>query len=221
VVTTNTNLGILLLLAPLAAVPPGEDLYPGVARVLKSLDLEDSRMVYQAIRLSAAGGLGRVAEQDVRGEPTQPLLTLMGLAADRDLVARQYVNGFREVFDEGAPALRRGVEQGVSLEEAIIGCHLHLMAYYPDTLIARKKGPSEAEEAALRAQRVLDLGWPRGAGAGWALTELDAWLRAEGHARNPGTTADLVTACLFTALREGTIQLPPSLPWSSGAVGHG
>ena len=30
----------------------------------------------------------------------------------------------------------------------------------------------------------------------------DRWLRADGHARNPGTTADLVTACLFVALRE-------------------
>jgi triphosphoribosyl-dephospho-CoA synthase len=188
--------------------------------VLGGLDLKDARGVYQAIRLSAAGGLGRVAEQDVREEPTQPLLTLMGLAADRDLVARQYVSGFREVFDEGAPALRRGVEQGVSLEEAIIGCHLHLMACFPDTLIVRKRGLAEAEEAALRAQRVLDLGWPRGAGAGQALTELDVWLRAEGHGRNPGTTADLVTASLFTALREGTIQLPLPLPWSSGAVGH-
>ena len=52
--------------------------------------------------------------------------------------------------------------------------------------------------------------------AGWtALRDLDAWLRAEGHARNPGSTADLVTACLFVALREGVLTLPNDLPWAT------
>ena len=55
---------------------------------------------------------------------------------------------------------------------------------------------------------MLEAGWPSRAGGAAALAELDAWLRAEGHARNPGTTADLVTACLFVALREGIIHLP-------------
>jgi triphosphoribosyl-dephospho-CoA synthase len=94
------------------------------------------------------------------------------------------------------------------LETAIVGCHLHLMAHYPDTLIARKRCRAEAEEAAARAKRVLDAGWPILAAGPAALDELDAWLRAEGRGRNPGTTADLVTACLFVALRERIIQLP-------------
>jgi hypothetical protein len=47
------------------------------------------------------------------------------------------------------------------------------------------------------------------------LAELDAWLRAEGNGRNPGTSADLVTACLFVALREGRITLPLELPFAS------
>jgi triphosphoribosyl-dephospho-CoA synthase len=36
-----------------------------------------------------------------------------------------------------------------------------------------------------------------------ALTELDFWLRSDGHRRNPGTTADLIAAGLFVGLREG------------------
>jgi triphosphoribosyl-dephospho-CoA synthase len=80
------------------------------------------------------------------------------------------------------------------------------MAAYPDTLIARKRGPAEAEESARRARAVLAAGWPA-APARAALAALDRWLRAVGHQRNPGTTADLVTACLFAALRDGTMQL--------------
>jgi triphosphoribosyl-dephospho-CoA synthase len=213
---TNTNLGMALLLAPLAKAARGDDLRAGLERVLAELDVNDAALVYDAIRQARPGGLGEAPEQDVRGQPTQTLREVMVLAADRDLVARQYANGFADVFDEGVPALTRGLERTGSLEGAIVYAHLHLMARHPDTLIARKGGRAEAEEAAARARRVLETGWPHGR-AGWsALAELDAWLRAEGHRRNPGTTADLIAACLFVMLREGTIRLPLSVPWAAG-----
>src|SRR5438552_2887307 len=120
VAPTNTNLGIILLLAPLAAVPASENLRTGLSDVLTRLDVADARAVYEAIRLAAAGGLGRVAEQDIREEPTQTLRQVMVLAAERDLVARQYTNGFREIFADGVPALCRGLEETGSLESAII-----------------------------------------------------------------------------------------------------
>jgi triphosphoribosyl-dephospho-CoA synthase len=213
VVRTNTNLGIILLLAPLAAVPEGEDLRTGVERILASLNVEDSRQVYEAIRLAAPGGMGKVQEQDVRGEPTQPLREVMALAAGRDLIARQYANGFREVFEDGVPELLAGLEQTGSLEGAILRAHLHLMASHHDTLIARKRGVVEAEESARRARWALEEDWPDQERGRRALADLDSWLRAEGHHRNPGTTADLVTACLFVALRWGAIPLPLLHPW--------
>jgi triphosphoribosyl-dephospho-CoA synthase len=199
-------------------VPLEQDLRSGLNRVLDGLDVADAQTVYQAIRLAAPGGLGRAPQQDVSEEPTQTLREVMALAAGRDLVAAQYANGFREVFDQGVPALRRGLKEAGSLEGAIIACHLHLMAGYPDTLIARKRGMAEAVESARRAQRVWDEGGPAAETGRAALAELDAWLRADGHSRNPGTTADLVTASLFTALREDTISLPSPIPWSVG--GH-
>src|SRR5262249_48087782 len=101
-----------------------------------------------------------------------------------------------------------------SLEGAIVYCHLRLMADHPDTLIARKRNQAEAEFASRWARRVLEQNWPP-TGDCWKTLEIfDAWLRAEGHSRNPGTTADLVAACLFVALREGRITLPPQYPWS-------
>jgi triphosphoribosyl-dephospho-CoA synthase len=213
VVRNNTNLGIILLLTPLAAVPQGDDLRAGVGRLLANLDVEDSRRVYEAIRLAAPAGLGKVEDQDVSQEPTTPLREVMMLAADRDLIARQYADSFAEVFDDGVPALVAGLEQTGSLEGAIIAAQLVLMARHPDTLIARKCGRIVAEEAAQRARQVLDAGWPQQREGRNSLDTLDSWLRAEGHSRNPGTTADLVTACLFAALRQGQITLPCAHPW--------
>jgi triphosphoribosyl-dephospho-CoA synthase len=213
VVRTNTNLGIILLLAPLAAVPEGEELRAGIRRVLAALDVEDSRLVFEAIRLAVPGGLGDAPRQDVRDKPTLPLRDVMALAADRDLIARQYAADFAEVFDDGVPALRRALQEIGSLEAAIVRTHLHLMANQADTLIRRKRGVEEADESARRARHVLDAGWPDRPEGRDALAALDAWLREVGHQRNPGATADLVTASLFVLLRDRTVSLPLTMPW--------
>ena len=206
VARTNTNLGILLLLAPLASVAPGQPLREGLSRVLDALEVADARAAYEAIRLANPSGLGRVAEQDVFEEPTQTLRQVMALAADRDLIALQYVNGFAQVFEEGVPALRLALDRGATLEGAIIACQLHLLARHPDSLIARKRGLDEAAEVSRQAAQVIAAGWDAGQGAWEVLSRFDAWLHEEGHSRNPGTTADLVAGCLFVALREGWLS---------------
>ncbi len=213
VVSRNTNLGIVLLLAPLAAVPCRTALTDGIHAVLANLSVLDSCAVYEAIRLASPGGMARVDEQDVATTPTQSLQSVMALAANRDSIALQYTNGFQDIFHDGTKALNLGLRQTGCLEDAIIHCHLSLMAALPDTLIARKLGMAEAEEAAHSAQRVINAGWPRSASGRNTLEELDGWLREKGNSRNPGTTADLVTACLFVALREGSITLPARYPW--------
>ena len=207
----NVNLGIILLLAPLASVPAGRELHQGVREVLENLDSEDSRKVYEAIRLVSPGGLGSVEEADVNSPPPEDLIAAMELASERDLVARQYANGFEQVFSEGLTWLHEVCESGFDLDNVIIRLHLRFMAAYPDSLIARKCGRAVAEEAAARAARVLDSDWPQ-TGTGTPLEELDLWLREDGNRRNPGTSADLVAACLFLGLRTGIIGLPPSGP---------
>src|SRR4051794_34369776 len=49
VVATNTNLGMVLLLAPLAAVVEGVELRRGVAEVLAATTVDDARSVYRSI----------------------------------------------------------------------------------------------------------------------------------------------------------------------------
>ncbi len=216
VVRTNTNLGIILLLAPLAAVPIDQPLRDDVQRILAALTVADAERVYEAIRLAAPGGLGRVQDQDVSAVPTQTLGEVMRLAADRDLIARQYANGFADVWDDGVPAIIEGLRQTRSLEGAILFGQLTLLAKHPDTLIARKHGVAEAQEASRRAAAVLAAGWPQHAEGWTAFARFDAWLRAEGRQRNPGATADLLTACLFVMLREDTIRMPLEYPWPAG-----
>ncbi len=151
VVNTNTNLGIVLLLAPLAAVPEGDDFAEGIEDVLAATTIDDAQHVYRAIRLARPGGLGKAAEQDVAHEPTAALRDVMALAADRDLVARQYSNGFQQVLREALAELRAAIQSGRSLEIAIVGAHLNILARHPDSLIARKRGMDQALDVSRRA----------------------------------------------------------------------
>ncbi len=161
--------------------------------------MDDARVVYRAIRLASPGGLAEVAEQDVAAEPTVPLLQTMRLAKERDLIARQYATNYADLFDLALPAFVTALESGPDLESAIVAAYVTVLAELPDTLIARKRGRAVAEEASRRSREAL---------ATREFAALDLWLRGDGHARNPGATADLIAATLFVALLDGTISLP-------------
>jgi triphosphoribosyl-dephospho-CoA synthase len=194
----NTNLGIALLLAPLArAALLGGPLRERAEEVLAALTLDDARAAYAAIRTAGAGGLDEPVEHDVRDEPAIALREAMAAAADRDSVAEEYASGFALTFELGLPALAGALDAGMGPRPATVELFLTLLAAVPDTLIARKRGREAAEQVSAAAARVL---------AGQETVEaFDASLREEGNALNPGTTADLVTAVLFVALLEGRL----------------
>lgn len=205
---TNTHLGSILLLAPLAAVPESEPLDTGVRAILSGLNAADAAYVYQAIRAARPGGLGSVGAMDIHTEAPTSVLSAMSAAAERDLVARQYVNDFQEVFGFVRPHLCQLHRSGWALNDAIVQVQLELMARFPDSLIARKCGPEVAGQSAARARRVLAAGTPERSSYRAALADLDFWLRSDGHRRNPGTSADLIAAGLFAALRSGALRPP-------------
>jgi len=210
----NTNLGMILLLAPLTAVPLHIPVFEGIGDVLRNLTVDDSKCVYEAIRLASPGGLGEVNEQDIRSSPSLSLVEVMELAKDRDNIALQYTNDFDEILHYGLEQLAQELGFVDRWENSIIHLHLKLMAKLPDSLIARKCGRELADEASLRAGTVLESDWPDYEICWGLLSEFDEWLRADGNKRNPGTTADFVVACLFAGFREGIITPPPmdSLP---------
>jgi triphosphoribosyl-dephospho-CoA synthase len=206
VAPANTNLGIALLLAPLAkAALGGGPLRPGLGATLRTLDLGDARDAYAAIRLAGAGGLDEPVEHDVRSEPTIGLREAMASAAGRDSIAAEYVTDFALTFETGLPALAAALGDGLAAREAIVDLHLRLLATAPDTLIARKRGPDAAARVSAGARDVLAAGAMRTAEGRGALHSFDASLREPGNALNPGTTADLVAATVFVAVLEGML----------------
>ncbi len=206
VCSSNTNLGIVLLLAPLGMVPNGIPLREGVTRILEQTTIQDSELAYEAIRLATPGGMGKSEQQDLGTRPTLPFREIMSLAASWDNLARQYQNGFAEIFEIGVPALLECYEKNGSLEKAIQYCQLQLMANLPDSLIARKLGKQEALQASAMAREMIQMGFPNHTQAVNRYQQWDAYLREKGNQRNPGSTADLITACLYVALRSYRID---------------
>ncbi len=208
VVSTNTNLGTVLLLAPLATVSTEISIETGLSAVLSDLEADDAILVYRAIQESGAGGLGSVESMDVAGEAPTDLLVGMQAAAEYDLVAQQYVNGFQQILQCVCPWIIDGINRGWNLAESVVHAYVRLMSEFPDSLIRRKCGAKVADESAVRAAGVLDAGEPRNDNYRRALNDVDFWLRADGHRRNPGTTADMIAAGLFLLIREGVITTP-------------
>ncbi len=216
-VGSNTNLGMILLLVPLSKVNlGGEELTSrSVSKLLAETTESDTKFIYDAIRLAQPGGLGVVDQMDVNDaveDPPGSLLQAMELAADRDMIARQFVSGFAQAF-EVAKTLNQSRLRFSRLSDAIVLTHVMMIARFGDSLIERKCGKQVSADTRVRAQRVLELLPQTGDDLAYerfwnAVGDFDFWLRSDGHRRNPGTTADLISAGLFVALASGEISPP-------------
>jgi len=206
----NTNLGIVLLGAPLvhAALSCAPTPAAGEARlrarlrsVLAALTVRDADFAFAAIRLAAPAGLGHAARHDVSAPARATLLAAMRAAAPRDRIARQYASGYADVFAIGVPALRSGLArfQGTPKAEAwaATGCYLAFLSRIPDTHIARKHSQAAAEAIRLEAQESHEsfTGCRDPERMTEALLAFDSGLKRRGL--NPGTSADLTVASLL------------------------
>jgi triphosphoribosyl-dephospho-CoA synthase len=227
----NTNLGILLLCAPLAAAwerlplaargeldlaspeldPPELDRAPAataagadpaalkttLGAVLAELDVDDARATYRAIAQANPGGLGRAADQDVAAPPSVNLRAAMQLAADRDSIARQYANGFEDIFACGVAALTDPRPRR-NLDAAVQTVFMSFLAGWPDSHIVRKLGSGVAQSVTADAAGWLArLRTDPAAGESATFAAWDEALKALGI--NPGTSADLTVCTLFAA----------------------
>ncbi len=201
VVDTNTNLGIVLLAAPLlqAAWQRGahESIQLALERVLEQLTVADAQLAYQAIRLAQPGGLGSVERHDINAAPTVSLLEAMRESAERDTIALQYVSGYRLVLEFGLACVERTLAQGISQHWATVACYLAILARVPDSLIVRKHGYRVAREVSLQAapfmQALEENQEPQS-----LLPRLQVWdQELKAKSINPGTSADLTVAALL------------------------
>ena len=224
----NTNLGIILLFAPLAKGAmmqgargkgqvtggrwqvAGGELRSALRTVLRELTVADAEAAYEAIRLAEPGGFEEAVEHDIHDRPMITLREAMAGAVERDSIAAEYLSDYAITFERGLPLLEgilaSGAPPASTQRDVIVQLYLELLAEVPDTLIARKNGRETAVAVSQGAAEVLSRGGIFSTQGRQAMLEFDQTLRKNHNELNPGTTADLVSAILFTALLEGKIK---------------
>jgi triphosphoribosyl-dephospho-CoA synthase len=204
----NTNLGIVLLCAPLAAAfeQTGQPLRHGLADVLRALDRQDAEYAFRAIALAAPAGLGRPQRHDVAAPALVSLREAMFEAQSRDLIARQYSQDFADIFDVGLPQFDESQKRWNDPRWSAVAVYLTFLSRYDDSHIQRKYGASVAATIRLQAQSALR-GLLSCSDPATRMQELLDWDKTLKRSRlNPGTSADLTVATLFVSeLR--TLQL--------------
>jgi len=202
----NTNLGIVLLCAPLVEsfqlIPEhGEQasLRAQLGEVLRTTTVEDARWVYQAIRLANPGGFGHVKQQDVSDQPYVNLQRTMQLASHRDRIAYQYATDFEDVFESGVPCYRKTMKRLTDARLSTLAVYAGFLSTIPDSLVERKHGERFTGMVTSRmilVNNLLEAFTPGKPGTLFRiLKEVDVEFKAAGI--NPGTTADLTVASVF------------------------
>ncbi len=197
----NTNLGMLLLFAPIIKTYKSNTkkqlLQSQLKTTLACLGQVDADCVYQAIRLANPGGLGRVKKHDVNNSPDISLLAAMHAAAERDLIAQQYVSAYDDIYNLGLNCLAEFDKRWNSVEWAAVACYLSYMTSYPDSHIRRKFGDEIARQVQSRTLPVLEQFKKKKnpVKAMSLLLEYDKELKDSNI--NPGTSADMTAASLL------------------------
>lgn len=205
-VSCNTNLGIVLLCAPLiqAAMQrrPQQSLRESLQQVLDDSSIADADWVFRAITLAAPGGLGESAEQDVGGQARVRLVEAMAIAAGRDRIALQYTDCFKDVFEFAVLEYNRAFVLSDDCGWAALAVFCEMLARYPDSHIERKYGQQYSEwiatEMALLARALKSAGRPEEVLP--MLYRLDGVFKAKKI--NPGTTADITVAAVLVIFLE-------------------
>lgn len=199
-VGTNTNLGIILLCAPLAAAAEQRpsDLRSALSGLLDATDTEDAELAFGGIRLASPGGLGSAARHDVREPATVSLSEAMEAAANRDRIARQYVCAFEDVLVIGQGALAAARARGLDRGWVTSAVFLAFLSAFADSHIVRKHGTAVAGE--VRRTATTFHARLQAADPPHLFADLLAWDAALKQRNiNPGTSADLTVAALFVA----------------------
>ena len=215
----NTNLGTVLLLAPLTAaagVALGKDgkltmerLRKYLSIVLKSTTPKDALDVYGTILMAKPGGLGHVAELDVRDQKSAErikkegisLYEIMGISSERDNVAKEWVTDMQITFEFGYPLAKKLHTKSRDMNTTTVQLFLELLSRYPDTFIQRTHGKIVADKVSKKATMIVRMGGMLTAQGRKLVTKFDEELRKK--VVNPGTTADLTASSLMLSILSG------------------
>jgi triphosphoribosyl-dephospho-CoA synthase len=198
----NTNLGIILLAAPLltAAIyssQTGLTLRVALQHILAHTTLDDANEVFRAICLANPAGLGTTDQQDVQHPATISLTEVMRLASDKDRIALQYCSDYADIFDFACVSYYNAWDMWQSKPWAAVAVYAALLQHFPDSHVERKYS---TRYSAMIAQAMVQL---NDALAYQHSTHLMPLLYHIDHnfksnRINPGTTADMTVATLLT-----------------------
>lgn len=217
----NTLLGSILLLVPMA-VAAGltlrentrlsiNRLRTNLKSVVESTTAEDAANVYDAINTAHPGGLGRAPQLDVKDakskkkilEKGTSLYEVFKISSSWDSISAEWVNNYRITFDVGYPSFKLQLKQTKDTNAAIVHTFLKILSEVPDTLIIRKAGLEKAKWASSQAKQILEAGGLTTEKGRKNILELDRKLHDPDHKLNPGTTADITSACIALAVLNG------------------
>lgn len=206
----NTNLGIILLCAPLIQAVdltrPGVTLRQALHQVLSTTTLDDANWVFKAIALASPGGLGNSDEQDVRTNATVTLTEAMRLASEKDRIALQYLTDYKDIFDFAISTYYNSMIKWESKSWATVAVYADLLSRFPDSHIERKYGHQYSEMVAdtmtRLSKKLNDTENPENLIP--YLYEIDQELKSKGV--NPGTTADMTVATVLAVFIEEIIS---------------
>jgi len=199
-VNCNTNLGIVLLCAPIIQamlLPSKSNLRKQLAEVLANTTQADADWAFKAIQMASPAGLGTTAKHDVNQAADCTLLAAMEAAAEKDFIGQQYANGFHHIFDEGLPHFEAALIRYQRPAWATTALYLYWLSHYADSHIVRKYGLDTAvsiqDEALVHHQALQTLDNPKNYLP--QLFAFDQSLKSRGI--NPGTSADLTVVTLL------------------------
>ncbi|HEY0843294.1 triphosphoribosyl-dephospho-CoA synthase [Methylotenera sp.] len=199
----NTNLGMLLLCAPLlnaaSALQANQSLWGQLQQTLNQLSVDDAVWVAKAIVLANPGGLGASNQHDVHEAPQVSLLEMMRSAQDKDRISWQYANQFHDIVDFGVNLYADALLKWENSAWATTALYLGFLTRYADTHVLRKHGEQVANLLMQEAKEMESNYWathnPKLMQK--QLLVWDASLKA--RKINPGTSADLTVATLLAS----------------------
>ena len=202
----NTNLGIVLLCAPMIHAingsKEGELFRDSLLNVLNTTTINDADWTFKAISLAAPGGLGESANQDVRAIPTVTLTESMEIASNKDRIALQYVNGYKDIFEFAILRYNNEFNRWEEEKWAALSVYTGLLCQFPDSHIERKFG-NQFNELVYKQMALLDSELSKTSRPETLenmLASIDREFKTVGI--NPGTTADMTVATLLAVFLE-------------------
>ena len=213
----NVLLGHILILAPLAAAASiclstkninFSDFKSNCIKVIDNASVDDTIRLYNAIRISNPGGLGRIDNYDIYDDKSIKriqkdeinLKKIFELSKDYDSISLEYSTGFNIILNEGFNYYREIYKKYNDINIATVNTYFKILSIYPDTLIIRKSGVEAAQMVSNKANEILEIGGISTEKGIKLSHDLDDFLQEKNGKLNPGTTADIIAGIIFCSL---------------------